>query len=569
MTGTGEGSEAPGRPQRKPRRVWPLHPLGFALFPTLSLYAANLAEVPWTDVLRPLIVVLAATLGMGLALLVTLRDRNKAAALLSGLLLLAFSYGQVLVLQPLVKEVLILLVPTKATNINPHLCLLPLWGLGVLGVMVACLRSRRDFAKATSALNVAALALVALPLATIGRTYGGPRPAAARAAADVSPSAAPGPKTNGQSVAAGSSAAPDIYYIVLDAYGRQDVLRAFYGYDNEPFLRELEKRGFFVAREGRSNYVQTVLSLASSLNMTYLDGVAPEVRARPRDVSPASAMVDRSAVAAFLRARGYRHVAISNDFPLTQVASADVLLKAEPPAATPRLTVFEGLLLNTTPLAAVPLAERSLYDRHRENIRTAFEHLSRTAPRLPGPKFVHAHIIAPHPPFVFGPNGEPVEPANRPFTLGDGSDFTRRSTRDEYRRGYVGQVQYVNRRVLAAIDDILARSKRRPVIIVQGDHGPRMMMDWQDIRKTDLREPLANLNAFYLPDGKAADVFYDDITPVNSFRLLLNHCFGAHFERLSDRSYYSTLDKPYDFTDVTNETKAAPTGNRALVPQNR
>jgi hypothetical protein len=140
---------------------------------------------------------------------------------------------------------------------------------------------------------------------------------------------------------------------------------------------------------------------------------------------------------------------------------------------------------------------------------------------LPGRKFVFAHIIAPHPPFVFGPNGEPIEPADRPFTLGDASDFTRRSSRDEYRRGYVGQVQYVNRRILAAIDDVLAHSQTRPVIILQGDHGSRMTMDWKDIRRSNLREPFANLSAFYLPDGKADKVFYDQISPSTCFACFL------------------------------------------------
>jgi hypothetical protein len=228
-----------------------------------------------------------------------------------------------------------------------------------------------------------------------------------------------------------------------------------------------------------------------------------------------------------------------------------------------RLTPFEGLLLDKTPLAAFPRAQSSLYDAHRDQIRTAFAHLS-DAPRLPGPKFVYAHFLAPHPPFVFGPNGEPVAP-DRPFTLGDASDFTRNafSTRQQYRSGYVAQLQYINRSVLSALDAVFARSARPPIVIVQGDHGSRMLTDWQSLEKTNPREVFANLNAFFLPDGKAADVFYQDISPVNSFRLLFDHQFGARFGRLPDRSFYATMQKPYQFTDVTDQARAAaPTPKR-------
>ena len=66
---------------------------------------------------------------------------------------------------------------------------------------------------------------------------------------------------------------PDIYYIILDAYSRDDVLQDFYQYDNGPFISELEALGFYVARCSRSNYASTRLSLPSSLNMDYIDNL--------------------------------------------------------------------------------------------------------------------------------------------------------------------------------------------------------------------------------------------------------------------------------------------------------
>lgn len=532
---------APGKDRERAQRWWVwLAPLCFTLFPILSLYAANIAEVTPAELLRPAALALGATLVLGLILAAALRNAPRAAVLLAAASFLFFSYGQLLLIQPLVQRVLYVLL-TSGREVDPHVYCLPLWAGISVATIVLGLRSRRDFTPLATLLVLVGATLIAPPALTIATHRGKTRrPLEAPPAPAANP--APVPAADG----------PDIYYIVLDAYGRQDILKEFYGYDNEPFLRELEKRGFYIARQARPNYAQTPLSLASSLNMTYLDAVARAEGVRSRELGPLSRMVDRNAVAAFLRARGYRFVAITNEFPPTRVTSADLVLEGEPPEA-PDMTPFDGLLLQKTPFAAIPHAERSLYEQHRATIDGAFDRLA-GAPRLPYRKFVYAHILAPHPPFVFSPDGKPMEPSGRPFTLGDASDFTRNAGRDEYRRGYVGQLQYVNRRLLASLDAIFAGSDRRPIVLVQGDHGPRMLLDWQSLDRSEPREAFANLAAFSLPDGSAGRVFYPGISPVNSFRLLFNHGFGTHYPRLPDRSYYSTLQAPYAFTDVTRRT---------------
>jgi tRNA(Ile)-lysidine synthase TilS/MesJ len=53
----------------------------------------------------------------------------------------------------------------------------------------------------------------------------------------------------------------------VDAYGRSDVLKDLYDIDNNDFIRYLKEKNFYVAEDSHSNYNQTRLSLASSLNM--------------------------------------------------------------------------------------------------------------------------------------------------------------------------------------------------------------------------------------------------------------------------------------------------------------
>jgi hypothetical protein len=62
------------------------------------------------------------------------------------------------------------------------------------------------------------------------------------------------------------------------------------------------------------------------------------------------------------------------------------------------------------------------------------------------------------------------------------------------------------------------------------------------------------LNAYFFPDRKY-DGLYPDITPVNSFRVVLDTFFGARLGLLPDKSYFSTWGEPYRFMDVTDEVR--------------
>jgi hypothetical protein len=189
------------------------------------------------------------------------------------------------------------------------------------------------------------------------------------------------------------------------------------------------------------------------------------------------------------------------------------------------------------------------YDDHRRRLLGVFDNLE-TVARLPGPKFVFAHALAPHPPFVLGATGEFVYPQGT-ISLADASWLRQEITREQYVSGYIAQLQYVNLRILTCVDDILALSPRRPIIIIQGDHGSRMTLDWDSQDRTDLREPFANLNVYLAPKSVTSGL-YKSITPVNSFRVIFSRLFHAKYPLLDDRNYYSTADKPTVFSEVTD-----------------
>jgi hypothetical protein len=338
---------------------------------------------------------------------------------------------------------------------------------------------------------------------------------------------------------------PDIYYIILDGYGRADILANLFDYDNTEFLDYLTAKGFYVAHESRSNYCQTLLSLASSLNLTYLDGLVRQIGVEYGGAGPVADMVNNSAVFHFLERHGYELVTFSSGYPGTEIRNADRYL-------TPRWypDEFQVTLINMTPIPLVLNALYDMHDWHRERILYTFENLP-DASELPGPTFVFAHIIAPHPPFVFGPNGERIAPELQ-FVLADGSHLIERRgmTREEYVAQYRGQLMFINSRVRGAVDAILSTSQRPVIIVLQADHGPGSMLDWDDPNNTDLEERLSVLNAYYLPDD-GDKYLYDAITPVNTFRVIFNHYFGTDLELLDDESYFSTAARPYAFINLT------------------
>jgi hypothetical protein len=88
---------------------------------------------------------------------------------------------------------------------------------------------------------------------------------------------------------------------------------------------------------------------------------------------------------------------------------------------------------------------------------------------------------------------------------------------------------------------IISDSSIPPIIIVQADHGGVGTFS-EDRHKI--------LNAYYLPAG-GEQLLYENISPVNSFRLIFNHYFGGNFEILEDISFFSTYKHPYKYTIIT------------------
>lgn len=338
---------------------------------------------------------------------------------------------------------------------------------------------------------------------------------------------------------------PDIYYLILDAYARADVLEEMYGYDNAEFVRFLSERGFYIAGQSRSNYMNTELSLASSLNMSYLRSLST---GRLTRASVLKRLIAGSQVRSRLESLGYQIVTFSTPFYFTDITDADVFLSLKPDRA--RTTYWLTQIVPRSAAAylfwgGIISPSNETYRDHQERIMYMFDQLGGEIPTLPGPKFVFAHFIAPHTPYVFDENG-PVTPA-KPYVQDP-------LTNAEEMRSYTGQLAYINPLVEQMIDDILRNSASPPIIIIQADHGGNLYYSSRSKDETCLKERASILNAYYFP-GLVHTPLYESITPVNSFRIVFNEYFGTQYEIVEDEVYYSGRVKHYQFTDVTKDSE--------------
>ncbi len=137
-----------------------------------------------------------------------------------------------------------------------------------------------------------------------------------------------------------------------------------------------------------------------------------------------------------------------------------------------------------------------------------------------------------------------------------------------YTAGYAGQVTWLADKLRETVDGILASSRRPPVILIMGDHGPaqRWIASWRatgSFATSDpevLRERLSIFLALLMPPGEGGEA-YPELTPVNIFPLVFERCFGEPAQLKPDRSFFSSYEQWADFQEVpapSNDARPEP-----------
>ena len=493
------------------------YPLLFAAFPILFLYAHNINETPASEVWLPLVISVAAALVLWAVLSLILRSLSKAGLATAIFLVFFFSYGRLY-------DVL-----EYWGFVPKHAHLLP----GMLFVWGYCVyfinRAKGDFRITTRLFNIAAVVLIAINLFNIVNYQVN----VARLSADASVESTEHTATTASP--AELSTLPDIYFIILDEYAHPDTMIGWYDYDNSEFINSLENKGFFIASGSKTRTPNTQQVLAQILNMEYLAWVyhweeatrqftriaPPEVEVEVRTEEAYQMIVD-SSVVDFLRMKGYSYIYFGSCYEFGRYQQgikdkADLYFNYYEADSSSLVGEFQYILWNTTMLRPFYhyIAGSEYESYNRRGVLGTLEHLQKV-PDIEGPKFVFAHINCPHAHYVFDAKGGYVNPLNW--------------QNYEDKQFYLGQYIFISAEIEKVVDALLNESEIPPIIILQSDHGQRPHHpgiviggdEWEKI-----------LNAMYLP-GVDDDMLDDNISPVNTFRLIFNYYFGADYPLLED-----------------------------------
>jgi hypothetical protein len=495
----------------------PLHPLLAAVWPALTLWAANIDEVlpreVWPVLWQPALAVLAVWALASLALRSLARGALVATAVAGIALNAGRIAGDEMGTGALLGAAMVVLGAIVLAWWLPHDATLPVTGL----------------------LNVLTLVLVvtALPaIVTTWRPGGGAAPAAAEDA--------------------GGLAGRDIVYIVPDRYPRADTLQGVFGFDNSEFIGFLEDRGFQVAERSLANYPKTAHSLAATWNLAPLPELIPDPPADGSDWGPLYARLRDHRLGRIVQDAGYDYIHLGSWWsPTSTATTADRVLRVDD------TTEFETVWRSQTLLPAIvsvggepaDVSGLSLHERNLRYSSYALDQLDRLAlQRSSTPRFVLAHLTLPHPPYVFDADGTPL-------SVGE----VQARTREE---NFSAHVTYLNTRLRRLVEELTSGPRDTwPVIVIQSDEGPHPAArtgpdyDWTTAPTEVLEEKLRTFSAILLPGSDV--VVPEDLTGIDTWRLVLDATIGTDLGPYPDApvAAFPGEQHLYEFVDVRDRVR--------------
>ena len=507
-----------------------LHPVLFAIFPILFIFSHNAKSLSINNIFIPLLIVIPLIVVLFLITAFLIRNKQKAAIFVSIIVFLVFAFGHI------TNALGSISVSIFGLIFGPNKIAVLVYAITLLFSFFILQRSNKTFDQLTAFLNIFAIILVGFQLIL------GAYILATRTQYHE-------PIKENRLVI--SKTPPDIYYIILDGYGRSDILKEIYNYDNSEFINYLKETGFYVAEQSHSNYGQTLLSMFSAFNMNYLEALGIPIDSISNDRMMLSENLwENNVIRPLAKQSGYSTVGFDSGYSLLKPQHVDVYFDK-----SLNLSEYHYTLLHSTPFHLLFLKMQPQYEAYRNRIIYTFEKLGNIT-EVNSPKFVYAHIKCPHPPFVFSREGKLMTKPDLNYIGKDGSHyFDLGGTVEKYLEGYINNLRFVTNMVKATIKKLKTSADYPFIIVLQGDHGPGSGLDWSSLENTNIRERFSILNAYYFYD-KNYSLLYSKISPVNTFRVIFNQYFGANYDLLPDKSFYSTWQLPFKCTEVTNSLKS-------------
>ncbi len=344
---------------------------------------------------------------------------------------------------------------------------------------------------------------------------------------------------------------PDVWHIVMDRYAGATTYQRDYQFDNSQFIAALRARGFDVVDDAYSNCAMTPISLASTLNASYLDTYTPKL-GNQEDVEPMFAAIDHARAFEFFKKQGYEFIFSGSWADVTfdnPQADRDINYRALP--EYPRIIIDQSVPGAIGELLDVPFTDGRLEQCRRAKYK--FAALRKVATEKQR-KMVFAHFLVPHPPYVLKPDG----------TCQDLEEASGNERRDNF----VGQTKYANRELLSLIDAILA-GPRPATIVIHSDEGPYPTAFVADepehpvrykkgekrpsVTLADQRQKTSILMAIRHSDGVSTGALN---SAINTYPVILNHSFGTNIPLKPDRTFFFAKANTYpNLKDITDDLR--------------
>ena len=316
---------------------------------------------------------------------------------------------------------------------------------------------------------------------------------------------------------------PDVYFIIADEYaGNKELSEVFY-FDNSEFTNALAARGFHTVPYSFSNYNYTPFSIASALNMEYLQ-LSGKIRTRP-DVTYCFDKIRHNNLLRFLKNHGYSFYNFSFfDFEGQPARVRETFLPAKTRLITGQTLlsrIDRDIRFNLVTRFKSESELRRLTFANKENNQNIINlTLEAARKKINNPKFIFTHLMMPHYPYYYDKNGN-----ERPFELlTEGNQVNQEH--------YIEYLQYCNKRFLSLIDELKTASATPPVIIFMGDHGFRHFT-----KPVSEHYYFLNHSSVHLPTRQYS-AFKDTTSAINFCRSILNSAFAQKLPLLKDSTSY-------------------------------
>ena len=331
----------------------------------------------------------------------------------------------------------------------------------------------------------------------------------------------------------GTESNPDIYLIVLDGYTNQKSLIKYWNYDNKHFITELSNLGFYYAANSKSNYSFTVKTLASMLNLDYLE---------PNELENGIGLLKKIRQNQTTELLEHKRYNIFN-FSVVEIDRTKnnyaINFFSEIPGlyiATLSTSLYAFLINYLVPIFPQINTNREL------NILKSIEPVITS--KVESPKFVLYHSMLTHFPYYLNEEGNisseieqhgPRYKIIQDWLVNKKGYYTIGSVKKDslWMKGYLNHLTYTNSMILKFVKNVLKSNRSPPIIVILSDHGFRFILN-RSIEQIE-SEKYSNFCAIYYPDRNYKNL-YDSITPINVMRLILNKALTIPIKPLSDHS---------------------------------